>query len=50
MGVLARATLKGHGLISERRWTPGQYEQWLAHMNGTAHAARQWPTLFWSSG
>jgi AcrR family transcriptional regulator len=21
-----------HALISERRWTPGQYEQWLAHM------------------
>jgi len=21
-----------HALISERRWTPGQYEQWLGHM------------------
>jgi AcrR family transcriptional regulator len=21
-----------YALISERRWTPGQYEQWLAHM------------------
>jgi hypothetical protein len=31
-GVLARATVKGHGLISERRWTPGRYEEWLAHM------------------
>jgi hypothetical protein len=31
MGAIANPNTH-YALISERRWTPGQYEQWLAHM------------------